>query len=120
MDDRKALKQQYLEVRSRAGIYAIHCLATGRALVASSANVEGTLNRHRFELRLGQHRNAQLRQDWREHGEACFVFEVVDRVKPREEPSFNEAAELQSLQALWREEFASRGRSAYGGTAGAS
>lgn len=114
MTDRKALKQQYLDVRSRAGVYAVHCLATGRALVAGSPNAEGTLNRHRFELRLGQHRLAALREDWRRHGEAGFAFEVLDRVRPRDDPHFDEAAELQALVELWREAFASRGVAACG------
>lgn len=113
MNDRKTLKQQYRDVRSRAGVYAIRCLANGRALVGGSPNVEGTLNRHRFELRLGQHRNAQLRQDWRAHGEAAFAFEVIDRVKPREEPGFDAAGELRALETLWREEFTRQGVAGY-------
>lgn len=104
MTNRQTLKRQYLETTTRAGVYAIRNQATGRALVAGSADVQGTLNRHRFELRYGQHRNARLAQDWAEHGEASFLFEVLDMVKPADAPAFDAAQELEMLVSLWRQE----------------
>ena len=94
MTNRKTLKREYLDTKTRAGVYAIRNQITGRALVAGSANAQGTLNRHHFELQCGQHRNAKLAQDWVEHGEASFQFEVLDMVKPSEDPAFNAAQEL--------------------------
>lgn len=111
---KRILKQQYLDVPSRAGVYAVRNLVTGRALVAGSANVQGALNRHVFELRQGNHRDAQLLEDWKAHGEASFVFEVVDRVKPRTEPDFDAARELELLVALWRLEMPCGGERGYG------
>ena len=114
MSDNKALKRQYLETASRAGVYLIRNQVTGRALVEGSANVEGALNRHRFELRFGKHRNAALAQDWIQHGEAQFQFEVLDRVKPRDDPAFNATQELQTLVALWRQEIRCTDELGYG------
>ena len=108
MVDKKALKRQYLEATTRAGVYAIRNQATGRAMVAGSANVQGALNRHRFELRQGNHRDAQLQRDWNAHGEASFVFEVLDVVRPREDPSFDVARELTLMVELWRQEVPER------------
>lgn len=113
MTDKRTLKRQYLDTKIRSGVYAIRNLATGQALVAGSANVQAALNRHRFELRLGQHRNAQLRRDWAEHGEASFVFEVLDTVKHREEPEFNPERELEALVSLWRQEIPCQGQLGY-------
>lgn len=113
MTDKRALKRQYLDTRTHAGVYAIRNLRTGRTMVAGSANVQGALNRHQFELRLGTHRNALLRRDWEEHGEASFVFEVLDVVKPREDPAFDVARELQTLVALWRQEIPCRPQAGY-------
>ena len=109
MTDKQALKRQYLETKIRAGVYAIRNEITGRTLVAGSNNAQGALNRHRFELRIGQHRDAGLTQDWARHGEASFVFEVLDTVKPREDPAFNVAEELEILVSLWRQEIAGLG-----------
>ena len=114
MTHHKTLKRQYLETSSRAGVYLIRNQVTGRALVDGSANVEGALNRHRFELRFGKHRNAALAQDWIEHGEAQFHFEVLDRVKPSNDPAFNATQELQTLVALWRQEIPCAGELGYG------
>jgi len=110
----RLLKQQYLDTPVRAGVYAIRNLATGRVLLAGSTNVEGALNRHRFELRQGSHRNALLRQDWLQHGEASFRFETLDMVEPRDEPGFNLARELDELLALWRAEMPCAGDGGYG------
>ena len=114
MTDKRALKRQYLDTRTHAGVYAIRNLRTGRTMVAGSPNVQGALNRHRFELRQGNHRDAQLQRDWNEHGEASFVFEVLDVVKPREDPAFDVARELRTLVELWRQEFACRAEAGYG------
>ena len=62
MTHHKTLKRQSLETSARAGVYLIRNQVTGRALVDGSANVEGALNRHRFELRFGKHRNTALAQ----------------------------------------------------------
>lgn len=113
MTDKRTLKRQYLDTTTRAGVYAIRNLATGRTLVDGSANAQGALNRHRFELRHGLHRNALLRQDWANHGETSFVFEVLDSVKPREDASFDPMRELETLLSLWREEIPCQGERGY-------
>ena len=113
MTSRKTLKRQYLEVSSRAGVYAIRNRVSGRSLVAGSPNVEATLNRHRFELRRGQHRNARLAQDWAAHGEASFCFDVLDMVKPDADPAFDRDRELATLVELWRGEIACAGEAGY-------
>jgi len=113
MTSKQTLKRQYLETKTRAGVYAIRNQITGRALVAGSTDVQGILNRHRFELRHGRHRNARLAQDWVEHGETNFLFEVLDRVKPSEDPAFNAAQELDMLVGLWRQEIPCVGEFGY-------
>ena len=113
MTNKQMLKRQYLETKTRAGVYAIRNKITGRALVAGSMNAQGTLNRHRFELRYGHHRNARLAQDWAEHGETTFLFEVLDMVKPSEDPAFNAAQELEMLVTLWRQEIPCVGELGY-------
>ena len=114
MADKQTLMRQYLETKSRAGVYAIRNQITGRALVSGSTNAQGTLNRHRFELRFGQHRNVRLAREWAAHGEASFIFEVLDIVKPSEAPEFDAARELEALVDLWRQEILCTGERGYG------
>ena len=113
MTNKQALKRQYLETKTRAGVYAIRNQITGRALIAGSTNAQGTLNRHRFELQHGLHRNARLAQDWIAHGEINFLFDVVDMVKPNEDPAFNAEQELEVLVSLWRQEIPCFGELGY-------
>ena len=113
MTNKKTLKRQYLETTTRAGVYAIRNQITGRALVAGSTNAQGTLNRHRFELQHGLHRNASLAQDWVEHGETNFLFDVLDMVKPSEDAAFNATQELEMLVGLWRQEIPCLGELGY-------
>lgn len=96
----RAFKQSF----PRLGVYAVRCSTNGAAWVGASRNVDGALNRIRFELAQGAHRDASLAQAWRLHGAGSFTFEVLDRVKQREDPAFDYEAELQSLLALWRQE----------------
>jgi hypothetical protein len=113
MTDKRVAKQRYLETMTRAGVYAIRNSVTGRALVAGSTNVQGALNRHRFELRQGTHRNRLLTQEWSLHGESSFNFEVLDMVKPHDDPALDLARELADLVALWRQEIPCHGDTAY-------
>lgn len=85
----------------------------GRALVAGSMNMHGSLNRHHFGLRHGLHRNVKLLQEWVEHGEANFLFEALDMVKPSEDPKFDAARELEILVSLWRQEIPCHGELGY-------
>jgi hypothetical protein len=116
MTNKQALKRQYLETKSRAGVYAIRNQVTGRTLIAGSGNVQGTLNRHRFELQFGLHRNTELVLDWQAYGAGNFLFEVLDMVKPKDDPSFDVSIELEELVGLWREEIPCTGEFGYSET----
>ena len=107
-ETKRALTRQYKESARTTGVFVIRNQANSRVSVSSSLDVEGAMNRVRFELNHHSHRNKALQQDWLAHGAANFTFEVVDRVKEREEdPSFDRAAELENLLALWQEELLS-------------
>jgi hypothetical protein len=103
--DKRELKRQYRENGAQAGVYVVRG-KSGRVVVAGSTDVNGALNRHRFELKMKMHRDPALQRDWAEHGEAGVEFEVLDVVEPRDDPAFDLKAELAALTALWREELA--------------
>jgi hypothetical protein len=78
--------------------------ATGRAWVGASRDAEAALNRIRFELKMRGHRNRSLADEWARYGAEHFTFEVLDRVRKRDDPAFDYEAELQSMLALWSQE----------------
>lgn len=102
--DRRQLKRQYREAGPAMGVYAIRNLATGRVRVRASMNLEGSMQRDLFELRLKSHRDKELLEEWQRWGSEHFSFGVVDTLKRSDDPGFDPQGELASLLALWTEE----------------
>lgn len=65
-----------------SGIYKITCAANGKIYVGGSVNLRVRWRQHRNALRKGIHRNQYLQRAWDKHGEAHFVFEVLELVMP--------------------------------------
>lgn len=104
---RRELTRQYKQAFPAMGIYALRCDAAGLLRVGSSRHLDGIFNRLRFELMRGAHRDRALQSAWNTHGAEAFRFEVVDRVKERDDPEFDYDAELATLLALWEAELLS-------------
>ena len=101
---RRALARDYKQAFPAMGIYAVRCDAADLLRLGASRNVDGMLNRLRFELSNGSRRDEKLAQAWASHGAQAFRFEVLDRVKQRDDPLFDYDAELQTLLSLWQGE----------------
>jgi hypothetical protein len=101
--DRKALIREYKQRRPPMGVYRVQSTVTGRALVAASTDMPSMLNRHRAQLRFGGHPTRALQADFAEHGEASFVFEVLDTLPPRDEPDYDPIPDLAALEDMWLE-----------------
>lgn len=114
-ETRRELLRQYKQSRPLAGVFRLTNLVTGRVFVGGSLQLDGAMNRMRFELKMRSHRNHLLQQDWIAHGAEAFSFEVLDQLKERDDPLFDYAGELASMLALWREEIPCHGNSGYNG-----
>lgn len=104
---KRELLRHYKDNPPDAGVYAIRCTAIGHAgvQVHASTNVAGAINRARFQLRMRSHTDKRLQQQWLEHGEAAFRFEVLDVLKcPEDATEAQRRDDLAALLALWREE----------------
>ncbi|AMO24679.1 hypothetical protein GCM10027034_09890 [Ramlibacter solisilvae] len=106
---RRARIREFKDAFPPMGVYAVRNSATGRAWVGASRNVDGALNRIRFELQMHGHRDRSLADEWARHGAQSFRFEVLERVRKRDDPAFDYEAELQALLALWTEELGASG-----------
>jgi hypothetical protein len=111
--DKRELTKQYKEAGPPMGVYVIRNLVNHRVLVGASLNVEGALNRHRFELRMKAHRNKRLLEDWLRWGADKFCFEVIDTLKRHDDPAFDYKGELAALLAMWSDELGCHGDRAY-------
>jgi hypothetical protein len=101
--DRKELKRQYKETLRPMGAYRVLNTLNGKALIATSADVNAILNRHRAQLGFGSHPDGELQHDWDTMGANAFTFEVLDTLEPNEEPGYDPANDLAVLGELWLE-----------------
>lgn len=110
---RADLKRAYREMPKRAGVFQIKNVESGDILLGSSTNLHGPLNKHRFLLSMGKHDNPALQRDWNRLGAGCFVFEVLEVVNAKDDPSFDLDDELTLLEQIWLEKLRSLGQPAY-------
>ena len=110
---RADLKRAYKETPRQAGIFQIRNTKTGKILLGSSTNLHGPLNKHRFMLSIGSHDNAVLQQDWNRFGADAFTFEILEIVKPNDDPIFNIDDELTLLEQIWIEKLQPMGERGY-------
>ena len=110
---RKELNREYLERVKPSGVFQVKNLANGKVLLGSSLNLDGSLNKHRFMLKIGSHTNKALQADWNEFGAQQFVFEVLEEVQRRDDPSFNLSDELVLLEMIWLEKLQPVGERGY-------
>lgn len=110
---RRDLLQQYKESRPRAGVFSLTNLLTCRVYVGGSLNVDGAMNRMRFEPKMRAHCNKLLQKDWIAQGAETFSFKVLDQIRERDDPSFDYASELDAMLQLWREEIPCHGDCCY-------
>lgn len=97
---RKALKQAYKETKTEAGVYQIRNTVNGKVLVASTPNLK-TINGQRFQLEVGSHRNARLQAEWKQYGEAAFVFEVLEVLSDDITGTYARQEALAQLERTW-------------------
>jgi hypothetical protein len=102
--NRRERVREYKQAFPPMGVWAVRNTATGRAWVGASRDAEAALNRIRFELKMRGHRNRSLADEWACYGPDHFTFEVLERMRKRDDPAFDYEAELQSMLALWSEE----------------
>jgi len=94
-------------------VFQVKNLANDKVLLGSSLNLEGSLNKHRFMLKIGSHTNKPLQADWNEFGPEQFAFEILEEVVRKDDPNFNLSDELSLLEMLWLEKLQPVGERGY-------
>jgi len=101
--DRKALIREYKETPRPMGVAIVRNMSNGKVFLFAGRDVPSLVNRNRAQLRLGGHYNRELQRDWNAQGADCFQFEIVDTLKPKDEPDYDPTDDLRELEALWME-----------------
>lgn len=113
MENRSELKRKYKETPKQAGIFVVTNTSNGKVLLGSSLNLHGPLNKHRFMLSIGYHWLKPLQEDWNKYGADSFTFEIVEVIKPRDDPDFDVEQELSLLEQIWLEKLDPVGKKGY-------
>lgn len=103
MIDKNKIKREYKQTVPPMGVYQIKNLANGKILVGCSKNLPGKINSHRFQLKMGSHRNRMLQSDYNSLGAESFSFEVLDLLEPQEDPKYDYTGDLEVLEKMWLE-----------------
>ena len=89
------------------GVFTILNKVNGKILLVSSNNLPGRINRAIFQLDMGSHPNMALQQDYKQFGKDNFAFEIIDYLKPKEDPAYNYTDDLAVLEEMWIEKLQS-------------
>lgn len=112
MDRKRELKQMYKEIPIESGVYQIKNNQNGKIFVEGIKNLK-RLNGVKFMLENGGHSNKKLQEEWTQYGEDAFTFEVLEILKKKDDPYFNEKEELEKLEENWLEKLAPFGEAGY-------
>lgn len=105
MIDKKKIKEEYKNTIPPKGIYIIKNNKNGRVFLGSTLNLHGVLNRNRFILNMGSHKNERLQKDWKTFGEETFTLEIVETLKIHDDPKYNYDEDLKILEMIWTEKY---------------
>ncbi|WP_163103323.1 GIY-YIG nuclease family protein [Peribacillus alkalitolerans] len=104
MDRKKELKQLFKETPTEAGVYQIKNMNNDKIFIGSTRNLK-TLNGVKFSLETGTHNNKWLQEEWRHFGKDSFSIDILETLKKKDNPYFNEKEALLELENKWLEHF---------------
>lgn len=99
--DRSTIKKAYKQAKLPMGVYRITFAGGDKVYIGFSTDLPAKINRHKYELKLGSHRNRKLQEAWNLFGESAFEFEVLDVLEHKETSRTNPAEELPVLLEMW-------------------
>lgn len=113
MDRKKELRRKFKEEEIPAVVYQIKNTRNRKVLVGSTRNWKSVINGQRFQLEMGSHRNRLLQQEWKEYGADAFEFEILETLKKKDDPYFDERDALEKLEEKWLEKLQPYGECGY-------
>ncbi|MCE5231082.1 GIY-YIG nuclease family protein [bacterium] len=112
--DKNELKLIYKNTHRQMGVFQIRNKANGKVLVGSSLNLAGRRNRFNFEVAQGcASTNRDMKEDWARFGAENFAFEVLEEIKPGDDPSRDYKFEVAELEKNWIEKLQPFGERGY-------
>jgi hypothetical protein len=99
--ENKRQKQEYKRTPKAMGVFLIRNIIKDKIFLAAGLDLEGVINRHKFQLTIGKHPNLDLQADWNILGSANFSFEILDQMEPPRDPRLDRGEELAFMETMW-------------------
>jgi hypothetical protein len=101
---KKEMSAAYVGRKKIGGVYVIRNLVTGKILLGSAPDVEGTKNRFSFSQATQSCVQPKLDDDWKLYGAKTFVLEILETLEKKETQTDREFADdIKTLKELWVE-----------------
>lgn len=114
-DRRKALQQQYREMKPTMGLFAIRPRTGNKIYVQACKDLKSAMNGARARLDGGFHIYRELQNEWNALGPDSFAFEVLEELEyDKDESKTDYSEDLQILQMIWEEKLQQQGLQLYG------
>nr|WP_319487623.1 GIY-YIG nuclease family protein [uncultured Caproiciproducens sp.] len=102
--NKKELAATYKERKITGGVYAVVNSGTGKMLVLSTYDLQGSKNRFEFSQKTNGCINLKLQNDWQKYGTASFHYEVLEELTKKESQTLKEFEDdIHTLHELWVE-----------------
>ena len=109
----KKLKREYKATLRPLGVFLIRNTTNDKIFLAGGVDLNGLMNRHKYQLSNGSHVNRQLQADWNELGSGKFEFEILEQLEPVRDSTFDSKKELDFMQRMWLERLSPFGDRGY-------
>lgn len=101
----KQLREAYRTMKKPMGVYLFRCLATGKAYLGATPDLNGRINGTRFKLESGFHPCRNLLADWQTYGSDGFRVAVLEELPydEKDEARTDYRDDLEALRDLLAE-----------------
>lgn len=104
MERKKELKEQYKNFKPDMGIIGVKCSENNKIYLVKAKDINGMINRIKFQLGFGSYTNNELQKDYNTFGEKKFSFEVIEKLEyDKDEAKTDYSEDLDTLLELCRE-----------------
>lgn len=105
MDRRRELKEQYKQMKSEMGIFAVRSKDNSVCFLETTQNLKGKMNRTKFQLQNGSHPNKEMQTEWNQRGESDFIIEILEKLEydKDDDSKTDYSEELFIMKMLWEE-----------------
>ena len=99
--DKSEMKRAYKQAKRPMGVYRIRNLHNDKVFIGFATDLPARFNRHKAELKFGNHRNRELQEIWNSFGESAFEFEILDVLDHEKNTQASPDEELHVLADMW-------------------